>query len=84
MTGATIESRIVAHAARLTGNAPESLSPAARLVEDLDMDSLERLELVIALEREFQIEIDDDANPPWESWRTISDAVAAVEKEVGK
>ena len=48
------------------------------------MDSLERLELVIALEREFQIEIDDDANPPWESWRTISDAVAAVEKEVGK
>ena len=84
MTAANIEARIIAHAARLTGSKPELLSPAVRLVEDLGMDSLERLELVIALEREFQIEIDDDANPPWESWRTISDAVAAVEKEVGK
>ena len=82
MTGATIESRIVAHAARLTGSKPELLSPAVRLVEDLGMDSLQRLEFVMALEREFKIEIDDDSSPPWESWRTISDAVAAVEKEM--
>ena len=84
MTGATIETRVIAHAARLTGNKPESLSGPTRLVEDLGMDSLQRLEFVMSLEREFQIEIDDDANPPWESWRTISDAVAAVEKEMNE
>lgn len=84
MTAAIIETKTIEHAARLTGNAPESLSPAVRLVEDLGMDSLQRLELVIALEREFQIDIDDDANPPWESWRTIADAVAAVNKEMNE
>ena len=82
MTAAIIETKTIEHAARLTGSKPELLSPAARLVEDLDMDSLQRLEFVMALEREFQIEIDDDSSPPWESWRTISDAVAAVEKEM--
>ena len=49
--------------------------------EDLDIDSLDLLEVVTKIEREFKIEIPDDA---MKSIKTASDAVALVEKLVNK
>ena len=55
------------------------VTPAARFVEDLGADSLDTVELVMAFEEEFDIEIpDEDA----EKIRTVTDATGYVEKKV--
>ena len=51
--------------------------PAARFVEDLGADSLDTVELVMAFEEEFGIEIpDEDA----EKIRTVKDAIEYIGK----
>lgn len=57
----------------------DSLVPEANLLDDLGADSLDVVELVMALEEAFAIEVpDEDA----ESIRTISDIVSYVEQRV--
>ena len=53
--------------------------PAARFVEDLGADSLDTVELVMAFEEEFDIEIpDEDA----EKIRTVDEAINYVKQKV--
>lgn len=49
----------------------------ANFVEDLGADSLDQVELVMAFEEEFGVEIPDEAA---EKIRTISDAVKFIEE----
>ncbi len=50
----------------------EKITPNARLIEDLGVDSLDTIELIMAFEEEFKIEIaDDDA----EKARTVEDII---------
>ena len=43
----------------------EQIVPGARLVEDLDMDELDRVDLAISLEEEFGVEISDVEAAAW-------------------
>ncbi|RDU59373.1 acyl carrier protein [Helicobacter marmotae] len=53
------------------------VKPESRFVEDLNADSLDVVELVMALEEKFSIEIpDDDA----EKIKTVGDVVTYIEK----
>ncbi|MEE8314483.1 MAG: acyl carrier protein [Myxococcota bacterium] len=54
----------------------KSLTPEANLLDDLGADSLDVVELVMALEEEFGIEVPDD---DVENIRTISDIVQYIE-----
>lgn len=54
----------------------ESLTPEANLLDDLGADSLDVVELVMALEEEFGIEVPDD---DVENIRTIGDIVQYIE-----
>lgn len=55
--------------------------PEAKFFEDLGMDSLDRVELVMALEEEFSIEIcDEDA----EKLITVGDAVKYIEEKTSQ
>jgi len=55
------------------------VTPTASFVDDLGADSLDTVELVMAFEEAFEIEIpDEDA----EKIRTVQDAVTYVEKKV--
>jgi acyl carrier protein len=55
------------------------ITPTASFVDDLGADSLDTVELVMAFEEAFEIEIpDEDA----EKIRTVQDAIAYVEKKV--
>ena len=57
------------------GISPEDVTPEAKFVDDLDADSLDTVELVMAFEEAFDIEIpDDDA----EKVVTVQDAVNYV------
>lgn len=53
----------------------EQLRPAASFVDDLKADSLAVVELVLALEQEFNIEIPDEDT---EKIKTVQDAVSYI------
>jgi acyl carrier protein len=56
------------------------VTPTASFVDDLGADSLDTVELVMAFEEAFEIEIpDEDA----EKIRTVQDAIAYVTKKLG-
>lgn len=55
------------------------VKPDARFVEDLGADSLDTVELVMALEEEFGIEIpDEDA----EKAKTVKDVIDYINKKI--
>ncbi len=53
----------------------------AHFIEDLGADSLDTVELVMAFEEEFSIEIPDDAA---EKIQTIKDAITFIQSQSGK
>ena len=57
--------------------APEAVKLESKIIEDLGADSLDVVELVMALEEKFEVEIpDSDA----EKLITINDVVSYIEK----
>jgi len=73
--------RVKAIIAEQLGVKPEEVTPEASFVEDLGADSLDTVELVMALEEEFSIEIpDEDA----EKMTTVGDAVKYIEDKIAK
>ena len=53
---------------------------AASFIDDLGADSLDLVELVMAFEEEFGIEIEDEVQ---ENIRTVGDAVTEIKKTQG-
>jgi len=59
----------------------DEVTPKASFVDDLGADSLDTVELVMALEEEFNIEIsDEDA----EKIKTVGDAVSYISERAAK
>ncbi len=58
----------------------EEVVDEARFIDDLGADSLDQTELLMALEEEFNIEIDDDAN----NIETVGDAIKYIEARLEK
>jgi len=55
----------------------EKVTPEASFVEDLGADSLDTVELVMAFEEEFDVQIPDDAAA---RMRKVGDAVRYIER----
>ncbi len=53
------------------------VSPEANFIDDLGADSLDSVELIMAFEEEFSVEIPDDAA---EKIQTVQDAVHYIEE----
>jgi acyl carrier protein len=61
------------------GVAKEEVRPEASFIDDLGADSLDIVELVMAMEEEFDVEIpDDDA----EKIQTIGDAISYLKEKL--
>lgn len=56
----TISERVMQIVAGQTGNSLEKIKPESNIVDDLDADSLDTVEIVMAVEEEFEIEIADE------------------------
>ena len=56
------------------------VEPKASFIDDLGADSLDIVELVMAFEEEFDIEIPDDAA---ETIQTVGDAIKYIEEKQG-
>jgi len=63
------------------GVAADKVVPEARFIEDLGADSLDTVELVMALEEKFGIEISDDEA---EQLKTVGDLLRYLEKLPGR
>ena len=69
---ATIEQKVKNIIADQLGVGEDEIKPAASFIEDLGADSLDIVELVMAMEEEFEVEIPDEEA---ENIKTVQDAV---------
>ena len=73
----SIEDRIRTIIVEQLGVKPEQITPEAKFIEDLGADSLDTVELVMALEEEFGNEIpDEDA----EKLISVGDVIRFIEE----
>ena len=76
---ATNQERLIEIIAKQLGIDEENVTPDASFMEDLGADSLDTVELVMALEEEFELEIpDSDA----EKIQTVQDALSYLDEHV--
>jgi acyl carrier protein len=76
---ANLEERVADIIVEQLGATKEEIVPEASFIDDLGADSLDIVELVMAMEETFDIEIpDDDA----EKIQTIGDAVAYLKEKL--
>ena len=73
------DERVKAIIAEQLGVKPEEVTPEASFIDDLGADSLDTVELVMALEEEFGIEIPDESA---EKMSKVSDAIKYIEEKV--
>ena len=75
----TIEDRVKKIVVEQLGVAEEQVTPDASFVDDLGADSLDTVELVMALEEEFDTEIPDDEA---EKITTVKQAIEFVQANI--
>lgn len=61
--------------------AEDQVTEDARFIEDLNADSLDQVELIMALEEEFNSDIPDEEA---ETLKTVGDAIKYIEKKQGE
>jgi acyl carrier protein len=77
MAASSIEERVKEIICEQLGVSAEEVAPQASFIEDLGADSLDLVELVMALEEEYDMEIsDEDA----EKIRTVQDVLDYINK----
>ncbi len=76
MSEKTIEQRVNAIIVEQLGVKPEQITPEAKFIEDLGADSLDTVELVMAVEEEFGKEIPDAEA---EKLQSVGDVIKYVE-----
>jgi len=76
MADKSIEQRVTDIIVERLGVNASQVTPEAKIVEDLGADSLDVVELVMALEEEFSCEVPDQEA---EKLRTVGDVVKYIE-----
>lgn len=57
----------------------ESITPETSIIDDLGADSLDIVEIIMAIEQEYGIEVSDDEA---ETIRTVGDAVNYIKEKI--
>ena len=76
-----IEEKVKDIIAEELGVERDKVTPQASFMEDLGADSLDTVELVMAFEKEFDIDIPDEEA---EKLRTVGDALKYLQDKLGK
>jgi acyl carrier protein len=72
MATSQIESKVKSIIADQLGVGEDEIKPESSFIEDLGADSLDIVELVMAMEEEFEVEIPDEEA---ENIKTVGDAI---------
>ena len=75
MTAGNVEQKVKGIIAEQLGVSEEEIKATSSFIEDLGADSLDIVELVMAMEEEFEVEIPDEEA---ENIKTVQDAVNYV------
>ena len=75
MTATNVETKVKGIIAEQLGVSEEEIKNTSSFIEDLGADSLDIVELVMAMEEEFEVEIPDEEA---ENIKTVQDAVNYV------
>lgn len=78
MSDKSIEERVKEIIVDQLGVSADQVTPEAKFVEDLGADSLDTVELVMALEEEFDVEVPDDEA---EKLQAVKDVVSFIESK---
>ena len=81
MAEKSIEQRVKDIIVEQLGVKPDQVTPEAKFIEDLGADSLDTVELIMALEEEFGIEVPDEQA---EKLTTVGDVVKYIEEHQQK
>lgn len=81
MAEKTTEDRVKEIIVEQLGVNPEQVTPTAKFIEDLGADSLDTVELVMAFEEEFGIEVPDEEA---EKLQTVGDVIRYIEENAKK
>ncbi len=81
MSVENVEGRVKNIIVELLGVEADQVKPEAQFVNDLGADSLDTVELIMALEDEFDVEIPDDKA---EKIKTVGEAVSYIEANAKK
>ena len=80
MSDKSIEDRVKDIIVDQLGVNADQVNPEAKFIEDLGADSLDTVELVMAFEEEFEIEVPDEEA---EKLTSVGDVIAYVNKAKG-
>jgi acyl carrier protein len=81
MSEKSIEEKVKDIIVEQLGVNAEQVTPSASFIEDLGADSLDTVELVMAFEEEFSVEVpDEDA----EKLQTVGDVIKYIEEKAAK
>ncbi|HYQ80434.1 MAG TPA: acyl carrier protein [Anaeromyxobacteraceae bacterium] len=72
MTAGNVEQKVKGIIAEQLGVAEDEIKTTSSFIEDLGADSLDIVELVMAMEEEFEVEIPDEEA---ENIKTVQDAI---------
>ncbi|MCE0484827.1 MAG: acyl carrier protein [Methylacidiphilales bacterium] len=76
MAEKSIEEKVKDIIVEQLGVNPEQVTPQAKFIEDLGADSLDTVELVMAFEEEFNVEVPDEEA---EKLQTVGDVIKYIE-----
>jgi len=76
-----VEKRVINIVVEQLGVDENKVTPESKFVDDLGADSLDTVELVMALEEEFEIEIPDDQS---DKITTVREVIAYIEAHAAK
>ena len=72
MTAGNVDQKVKGIIAEQLGVSEDEIKPTSSFIEDLGADSLDIVELVMAMEEEFEVEIPDEEA---ENIKTVQDAI---------
>ncbi|MES2309672.1 MAG: acyl carrier protein [Verrucomicrobiota bacterium] len=81
MAEKTVEEKVRDIIVEQLGVNPEQVTTTAKFIEDLGADSLDTVELVMAFEEEFDIEVPDEEA---EKLQTVGDVIRYIEENNDK
>lgn len=76
-----IKNKVVKIISEKLGKKTDDITLESHFVNDLNLDSLDTVEIIMAFEKEFAISIPDDEA---EKIRTVGDVVSFIEKNISK
>ena len=77
MSDKSIEEKVTEIIVKELSVTPDKVTPEAKFIDDLGADSLDTVELVMAFEEEFDIEVPDEAA---EKLQSVGDVLRYIEE----